>query len=199
MPRRTIRIALLAGGLIAAGAHAQGQQPASERHSLEAQVSQDAIQAFYIRDASISQVGTTEIAGGVFFNEDRDLIMMASAIADIGSPSSARRFNVRVGPRAYGAFLNGENEDIFGIALGGEARYYLGADRGSAIMLSAFYAPDILVFGSADNVTDVSLRFETRLRQDTTIFVGYRSFEFALPTVDRDVDDNVHIGFRHTF
>jgi hypothetical protein len=30
------------------------------------------------------------------------------------------------------------------------------------------------------------------------IFLGYRTFEFDLP-VDREVDDNLHIGFRRDF
>jgi hypothetical protein len=124
--------------------------------------------------------------------------MIGGALWSIGSPTEVRRLTLQVGPRMYGALLNTENDDIFGVGLGGEARYYLDADRTTAIALIAFYAPDILVFGNADNVTDVSLRFEMGLRAGTRVFVGYRIFELDL-AVDREVDDNLHIGFRREF
>jgi hypothetical protein len=45
---------------------------------------------------------------------------------------------------------------------------------------------------------DVGLRLMTRMRNGTEVFVGYRSLEFGVePT--RDVDDNVHLGFRRSF
>lgn len=189
------------GAAIAVGTLTHAQPPAAQdrgRHSLEAYVSEDALQAKYMRELDVNEIGRTEIAGGVFFNEARDLIAVGGALSEVGAPEEARRWRLRVGPHMYGAFLNGEDEDVFGIGLGGDARYYFGADRTSALVLTAYYAPDILTFGIADNVTDVSVRFETRLRPGTMIFLGYRTFEFDLP-VDREVDDNLHIGFRRDF
>ena len=201
-------VAVAIGGMLTAPANAQppqgAQTPANDGHTIEAYVSEDALQVLYSRDLVIDDVGRTDIYGGVFFNEERDLIAIAGALSSIGepdfdNPNVNRRLRLRVGPRMYGAFL-GEDQDIFGIALGGEASYGFGADRSSAIVLSAFYAPDILTFGTADNISDVSLRFETRLRANTTMFVGYRNFEIDvnLPE-DREVDDSVHIGFRRDF
>ncbi len=177
---------------------AHAQQPSERTYSLEAYVSSEAIQAQYIRELSVSDIGKAEIAAGMFFNEDRDLIGMGTALAVIGRPDSLTRFIIRAGTRLYGAFLNGEDEDVFGISVGGDARYLMGRDRGSSIVLNLFYAPDILVFGSADGVRDASLRFETGLQGNTTIFVGYRSLQFDL-LVSRKVDDSVHIGARHVF
>ena len=56
----------------------------------------------------------------------------------------------------------------------------------------------ILVFGEADDVKDVSLRLQTALRDGTDLFVGFRVFEIDLP-IDREVDDNLHVGFRRAF
>ena len=64
--------------------------------------------------------------------------------------------------------------------------------------LGLFYSPDIVTFGQSDNVKDATLRLTTRLRSGTDVFVGYRMFELDLP-VDREVDDNVHVGFRTSF
>ena len=177
---------------------AQAQEPAERAYSLEAYVSSEAIQAQYIREMSVSEIGKAEFGAGVFFNEDRDLIGMGTALAVIGRPDSLTRFIIRAGTRLYGAFLNGEDEDVFGVSVGGDARYLMGRNRGNSLVLNLFYAPDILVFGSADGVRDVSLRFETGLQGNTTIFVGYRSLQFDL-AVSRKVDDSVHIGARHTF
>lgn len=191
-------LALFTATSVGALAHAQAPQDQRNRHWLEAYVSEDALQAEYARELELDEIGRTEISGGVFFNEARDLIAIAGALSEVGTPADAQRWRLRVGPRMYGAFLNGEDQDIFGIGLGGEARYQFGADRSSALVLEAYYAPDILTFGIADNVSDVSARFETLLRPGTTIFVGYRMFEIDLP-IDREVDDNLHIGFRREF
>jgi hypothetical protein len=78
------------------------------------------------------------------------------------------------------------------------AVYYFNRARTTSVSLSAFYAPDIVTFGTADNVQDVSLRLMTRLRDGTDVFVGIRAFEIDLP-IDREVDDNVHVGFRRSF
>ena len=64
--------------------------------------------------------------------------------------------------------------------------------------LNLFYAPDIATFGTADNVKDRSIRFMTKLRDGTDVFVGFRAFEIDLP-IDREVDDNLHVGFRRSF
>ena len=112
-----------------------------------------------------------------------------------GTPAlGARRWS-----RAYGALLNVENLDIFAIAVGGRLSYLFRENGATTMSVSAFYAPDIITFGNADNVVDVSIRFETQLTPATRIFLGYRSFEFDLLDAKRKIDDDVHIGFRRRF
>lgn len=176
----------------------QPSQPPTNGHTLEAYVSEDAMQVLYMRQLDIDEVGSTELMGGLFFNEDRDLIAVAGALMSLGNPTERRRMTLDVGPRAYGVLLNTENDDIFGLGLGGVARYFFDSDRRTSVSLSAYYSPDILVFGNADNIKDVSLRFETGLRENTTIFLGYRILELDLE-LDREVDDNMHVGFRREF
>jgi hypothetical protein len=52
-----------------------------------------------------------------------------------------------------------------------------------------------LTFGAADNFTDVTLRLRTELSDGADVFNGYRTFEIDT-LVDREVDDNLHVGFR---
>jgi hypothetical protein len=37
------------------------------------------------------------------------------------------------------------------------------------------------------------------LTESTRIFVGYRSFEFNLPDLTREIDSGAHIGVRYRF
>ena len=182
----------------------QGQnQPRAVRttdHAIQVYISEDALQAQYIRDLDVDELGTTEVKLGVFYNEDRDLLAIGDLLLPVGEVrDQPHRLEFRVGSRVYGAFLANENEDVFGVSVGGEARYFIGQRRSTAVVLSAFYAPDILTFGAADNVADVSLRLETRLNDGTNIFVGYRALEIDVVPVDRELDDNLHIGFRRSF
>jgi hypothetical protein len=167
-------------------------------HAVEMYVSDDALQARYVRTLDLGEIGPTEVRGGFFYNEDRDLIVSGDLLALVGDEVDAPRFDLRVGTRVYGAFLAPEDQDVFGIGLGGEAEYFLNRSRTTSIQLAAFYSPDIVTFGTADNVKDASVRFITKLRDGTDVFVGFRSFEIDLP-VDREVDDNMHVGFRRSF
>ena len=106
---------------------------------------------------------------------------------------------MNVGTRLYGAFLNEENEDTFAVGFGGEAEFFFTRSQRTSIQLTAFYAPDILTFGIANNVQDMSIRLRTQIRDRTDIFVGYRSFEIQTSLGDREVDDDAHIGFRRSF
>ena len=168
-------------------------------HALEVYLSDDALQALYVRTLDgVGELGPADVRGGFFYNEDRDLILTGDMMTRLGDLNTQRAFEVRAGVRAYGAFLAIENEDVFGLGLGGEVSYYFSRDRRTSVSLSVFYSPDIVTFGHADDIKDVTLRLTTELREGTDLFVGFRSFELDLP-VDREVDDNMHVGFRRSF
>src|SRR5690606_8286401 len=80
----------------------------------------------------------------------------------------------------YAALLSDENNDVFALALGVTARLDLVRSRGLAIVGSAFVSPDVLTFGSADNLTDFMARAEIELTDRLIGFAGYRWFELDL-------------------
>jgi hypothetical protein len=189
--------------LLVAGSAAAQRDDDRERvqtvdHAIEAYVSDDALQALYVRTLDLGEVGPTQVRGGFFYNEDRDLIGVADLLMIVGDEVDVRSLELRVGTRVYGAFLAPEDEDVFGVGLGGEAEYFFNSARSVSAKLSLFYSPDIVTFGRADNVKDATLRLLMRLRDGTDVFVGFRSFEIDLP-IDREVDDNMHVGFRRSF
>jgi hypothetical protein len=168
-------------------------------HAVEFYISDDAMQAQYVRMLDLGELGETQVRGGFFYNEDRDLIATGDLLASVGDEVGVRDLEVRVGTRVYGAFLAPEDQDTFGVGLGGEAQYFLNSARTTSVTLGLFYAPDIATFGTADNVKDASLRIMARLRNGTDIFAGFRMFEIDMEPVDREVDDNLHVGFRRSF
>jgi hypothetical protein len=203
--RPLLAAAVLGAAALAAPASAQ-QPQAPERtvrvtrdHAIDAYISEDALQAMYMRDIETDELGRIETRGGIFYNEQRDLIGIVDGMIAVGDVAPNRRLEVHIGPRMYGAFLSEENEDIFGIGVGGQARYYFNRARTASAILSVHYVPDILTFGAADNVQDVMLQLESQLRDGTDVYIGYRELEFDVLGGDREVDDNVHVGFRRAF
>lgn len=200
--RRRISLAASAAAVALLPALTFAQQPqggaAEPSQTIEAYLSENAMQVLYGRNMDVGELGANEVRAGVFLNEDRDLIGIVDMLFDVGEPNRRPYWSLQVGPRAYGALMTIENQDIFSIGLGGRLSYFLGRNRNSSVSVAAFYAPDIVTFGNADNIKDTSVRIETRLSETTNLFIGYRVFEFDLD-IDREVDDNLHLGITHQF
>lgn len=177
---------------------AQAERRSPSEQGVEAYLSEDALQVLYVRPVDMGEFGRNAARAGFFINEQRDLIGLIDVLVDVGEQQRRPHWTLQVGPRAYGALMADEDQDVFALAFGGRLSYFLGRDRQTSVSIDAFYAPDIVTFGNADNVKDTSIRFETALTARTRIFVGYRVFEFDL-TEDREVDDNLHIGVRYQF
>lgn len=120
----------------------------------------------------------SRVSGGFFLSESRDIVLSG----DVLFPAQLDwdRLQILFGPRAYAALLEDENTDVFAVSLGTELRYELDRNSGLALAGQVFYAPDILTFGSANNLTDLSARLEIRLQPRLTAFGGMRWFEFDL-------------------
>jgi hypothetical protein len=65
----------------------------------------------------------------------------------------------------------------------------------------AFYAPDILSFGSADSLTDLSARAELQVAPQMLAFVGMRWFEFDLIEGggERTLQEELFVGIGYRF
>lgn len=173
--------------------------PQGQGHEIEVYLAENALQAMYTTELDVGELGMNEIRAGFLFSEARDLVLTGDMLVDVGQRPERPRWMLDVGSRVYGALLNVENQDVFAIAVGGRLSYLFRQNGATTMSVSAFYAPDIITFGNADDVVDVSIRFETQLTPATRIFLGYRSFEFDLPDAERKIDDDIHIGFRRRF
>ncbi|MET0660902.1 MAG: YfaZ family outer membrane protein, partial [Steroidobacteraceae bacterium] len=102
---------------------------------------------------------------------------------------------------AYAALLQEENNDVMAFSIGAEVRLDIFRDTGFAVVGRAFYAPDILTFGTADNLQDFSARAEYRLGPRLIGFAGMRWFRLDLTegAGHQDLQDEVFVGGGYSF
>jgi hypothetical protein len=162
--------------------------------SAELALSNDTLAIRYLD--KMEQADDRRLAGEVLLSEERDLVLGAGMMfgADLG-----RRFDLSVGPQLFAALLNDENQDVMALAFGGEMRFHFDPERRFAVSGRAFYAPDILSFGSADNLTDLSARAEMQISDRVMGFAGMRWFEFDLTDGrgERTLQEEVFVGVRY--
>lgn len=180
-----VRIAIAAVVLssFALAAHAQ-TRPASDDDPQrgELSLSNETLQLRYIgRDGQVGEGG--RINGAFFLSEERDIVLSGGVLFPAALPDNltvGQRLTLRFGPQVYAALLQEENNDVLAMSVGVEARFVVNRRMGLAVSGQAFYAPDILTFGSADNLTDLSARVEMRVAPELLAFGGMRWFEFDL-------------------
>ena len=158
----------------------------------EIALSDDTLQLRFVDDGD--RGAGSRLTGGFFLSEERDIVLTAGMIFPAGFDDN--RLQINFGPRAYAALLEEENEDVMAVSLGGEIRFEMDTDSGFAVVGEAYYAPDILTFGAANNLTDLSARLEVMLQQRLTLFGGFRWFEFDLAEAEdtRTLQEEFFVG-----
>jgi hypothetical protein len=196
----TMRIAILAAALActSTGAYAQQRDADANEQRGEIAVSNDTLQLRYVgKDGGVG--GGGQLTGAFFLSEQRDIVLSAGALfpasLDFG------RLSLRFGPQAYAALLEEENNDVMAMSVGAEARFVLNERMGLALSGQAFYAPDVLTFGAADSLTDLSARAELQVAPQMLAFGGMRWFEFDLVEGggERTLQEEVFVGVGYRF
>ena len=141
---------------------------------------------------------STELGFGLFLNENRDIIATSHFYLEADA-LGGNRLTFKAGPVAYAALLSTENTDIFSVAVGAEIRFELLRRQGLFVAVQGAYAPDILTFGSADNLVDFTARAELPLTDSVIGFAGYRMLEFDLLSGTREIEESAHVGIRYVF
>lgn len=178
---------------------AHGAQAQQDRHTAEIALSNDTLQLSYIGSGQIVKVDGSYVTADFFLSEERDIVLSGGLMfpADLNLGA----LTITFGPRAYAALLEEENNDVMSLSVGTELRLDLNRPRGLAIVGHAFYAPDILTFGSADSLTDLSVRAQVRIAPRLTGFAGMRWFEFDLVEGggERTLQEELFAGFGWQF
>jgi hypothetical protein len=176
------------------------QQPQTEFDSTaEIQLSDETLQLRYIDTGDHLGIEESRLAGAFFLSESRDVVLSAGlqlpANIDLGPLA------LTFGPQVYAALLEEENSDTMAMSIGTEVRLDLAPSLGLAVTGQAYYAPDILTFGSADNIVDLSARLEVGVADQLIVFGGVRLFEFDLTEGEgeRTLQDELFAGFGYRF
>jgi hypothetical protein len=168
--------------------------------SAEIALSNDTLQVRVSADGrAVNMAGGGQVMGDLLLTEERDFVLSGALLfpADLGLD----RFSFRFGPRVYAALLQEENSDVFAVSIGGTARFELNRNQRLAIVGEAFYAPDIITFGTADNLTDLMARAEIGFGDRLTGFAGMRWFEFDLTEGqgENTLQEEVFVGIGYQF
>lgn len=193
-----IRIAFLVAVLAWISTSAYAQQRDDDAQRGEVALSNDTLQLRYVGEEG-KVGGGGQLTGAFFLSEERDIVLSAGALfpanLDLGP------LTLRFGPQVYAALLDEENNDVLAMSVGAEARFLINRRLGLAVSGQAFYAPDILTFGSADSLTDLSARAEIQVAPQMLAFGGMRWFEFDLVEGggEQTLQEEVFVGIGYRF
>jgi len=168
---------------------------------VEVALSNDTLQLRYLGSSRPAGVEGGRIAGTFFLSEQRDTVLSGALLFPADIDVGIGALSILIGPQAYAALLEDENSDVMSLALGTELRLLLNQRLGLAVSGQAFYGPDILTFGSADSLTDLSARIEINVAPRLTAFGGMRWFEFDLAegAGKRTLQEEVFVGAGYRF
>ncbi len=165
----------------------------------EAALSSDTAEFTFRSDSSLIGWGGSDLALGFFYNDDSDFIGQASLI-QVRQASEETPLTFGVGVKGYLGTLDGPDEDVLALAVGGEIRYTIPGTMPMAIYGRGFWAPDITSFSGVEGILDYTIGFQVEALPQTIAFAGIRHLEFDLDGGDYDADDdNIHFGVRLTF
>jgi hypothetical protein len=190
---KTLRILLVAVTSILAFSQAQA-------NDIEIALSAETAQFTVRSDSSLIGWGGADLAFGLFFNDDDDIIgqisLMQARQASKGAP-----LTFGVGVRGYVGNLDLIKQNVLALGIGGEIRYTIPGVMPMAIYLQGHYAPKITSFSDTERVADLLLGYQIEILPQTIAFAGLRRLEVDTEKVnDYDLDDNrFHFGIRLTF
>jgi hypothetical protein len=199
MSLRIIRAVLML--CIFATGSAIAQQSDSTQARAEVALSNDTLQMRYVGSGNATGVEGSRIAGTFFLSEQRDIVLSGALLLPADIDVGIGALSILIGPQAYAALLEDENSDVMSLTLGAELRLLLNRRLGLAVSGQAFYGPDILTFGSADSLTDLSARVEMNVAPRLTAFGGMRWFEFDLTEGGgtRTLQEEMFVGVGYRF
>ncbi|HEX7011146.1 MAG TPA: YfaZ family outer membrane protein [Steroidobacteraceae bacterium] len=200
----SVRAVSLFAVLILCASGVRAQQGEGRDNSIgEVALSNDTLQLRYSTGGRLVGVEESRFNAAFFLSEERDIVLSAALMfptnLDLGFVRD--RLSLHIGPQVYAALLDEENNDILAASIGAEVRFLLIRDMGLALAGHAYYAPDILTFGSADNLTDLMARIEIGVGSQVIAFGGMRWFEFDLTEGlgEQTLQEEVFVGFGYRF
>jgi predicted porin len=147
--------------------------------------------------------GKSDLFAAFMYNDANSMLGEAGLLV-LNEEGSVPGLSLGIGAKAVFASLNkiaASRKTVSGVALGGQLRYEVPANRRLAFVGEYHYAPKIISFGDADNYSQGALRAEYSISALTQAYVGYRTTKFVLVNNQGNgvLDKGAHIGVRLSF
>nr|WP_298726418.1 YfaZ family outer membrane protein [uncultured Steroidobacter sp.] len=190
-----------AGTAMAQQSEHPGDIPKGKAKVAEVQLSSNTLQLRYIANGRIVGASNSRFSGTFFLSEDRDIVLSSGLVFPVDYDLG--RLSLLIGPQLYAALLSEPNNDVMALSIGGDVRFVLNRKLDFAVSGQAYYAPDILTFGSADKLIDLSARAEIALAKQMQAFGGYRWFHVDLTSTAgggrHELQKQVFFGLAYRF
>ena len=172
----------------------------SNASDFEAALSSETAQFTFRSDSSMIGWGGSDLALGLFYNEEDDFIGQVGLL-QMRQASEEAPLTFGVGVKGYLGTLDDIDQDVLAFGIGGEIRYTIPGTMPMAVYFRGYYAPEITSFSDAEEVIDYQVGFQIEALPQTIAFVGVRHLEFDTDDEgDYEADDdNLHFGVRLTF
>lgn len=167
----------------------------SEKH-FDFYASDKTLQFRYERGSEMINIDDGRVNLAFLMNEERDNVFILGVDLDT-KPDHIPGVKMAFGGKVYAGLLGFENADVFGLGFGLDASYDFPIKQFPLVLsASIYYAPDILTFGQSDRIIDWQVDASLPLRESIEGYVGIRFLQFDTRPGDRELDNQVHIGFR---
>ena len=173
---------------------------AASANDFEVALSSETAQFTFHSDSSLIGWGGSDLALGLFYNNDSDYVAQASLL-QMRQASADNPLTFGVGVKAYLGTLDDIDQDVFAFGIGGEIRYTIPGTMPMALFLRGYFAPEITSFSDTEEVIDYQFGFQIEALPQTIAFVAVRHLEFDTDDEgDYEADDdNIQFGVRLTF
>jgi YfaZ precursor len=176
--------------------HAQ-ESPSPAKRWADLAISDKTLDLRYTVPTKLGGQPESAVSYAVFLSEERDFVASAKLLIGTELNFGWEPLHIQFGPQAYAVLLNEENNDVFSLAVGLDVRYDLMPSRGIALRGYAYFAPDILTFGAANQASDFMVRAEIGATERLIVFGGYRWFRLdMLQAEQRNLQNELFAGVR---
>ena len=163
------------------------------------------------RNQQPTRDGGSELAVGVFFNEDGDNLFHATLLARGYRQSVTSQYQVSAGMRLVGgdigigdeqARAGNDDESVGALALGFQAGMLLqpGDYNPIDITFEGFYAPSITSFADAERYGELAVRLQVEVMSRARAYIGYRRIRFDTNDFENvTLDRSAHFGLSISF
>jgi len=178
--------------------HAQEPLPAGSGPAIEGYATNYTLQSNLLTRAPFKSV-RSDLDYGLLIGDPHNLVASAALMFHTNIQVD-RYFTFEIGPKAYMAMLAEQNRGLLSVAIGGDASLLLVPRMGITVFGSAYYAPSVFMFGSANNLYDLTVGVRVPFARRLSALAGYRWFRYSLQhSSDDTVENNIFVGLRWDF